>query len=134
MAKATSKTDEMKTYVMTTTGGGMRRVTVPAKWKVTFGPLVPPKERDHGSSKGFALRFYEGANQQRAVFTDVIAFRDESLKVEERITKTKHKVATKQAPGGAKQVVMEARVTEWRDPLQPDDGGDTEFLSLTDET
>jgi len=136
MKKPTS--DETKTYVMTLASGSLRRITVPAHWKVTFGPLVPPRDQSgesqsRFSGKWFALRFYEGKDQQRAVFTDVVAFRDESLRVEERVTKTRHHVAHKQAPGGQRQVVMQASVTEWRDPLAPDDGGDQEFLQLEEE-
>lgn len=132
---ATKKTDTGdKTYLMDLSGGRMRRITVPASWKVTFGPLVPkPSGDDRYQNKTFALRFYEGRDQQRAIFTDVLSFRDESLKVEERVTKTKQQVVHKDAPSGRREMVVEARVTEWRDPLAPEDStADANFLAITE--
>ena len=127
--------DETRTYLMETKGGKLRRVTVPASWKVTFGPLVPSEIR-HGEVRTFALRFYESKEQQRAVFTDVLAFRDTSLPVEERVSKIKQKVVHKNAPSGRRDMMVEARITEWRNPDTPDDDAtdsDDEFLQITDE-
>lgn len=132
-SKKTTVATIEKTYIMDLSGGRLRRITVPASWKVTFGPLVPRREDDRHQHKTFALRFYEGKDQQRAIFTDVLSFRDESLKVEERITKTKQQVVKKEAPGGAREMVVEARITEWRDPLAPQDGAaDNAFLAISD--
>ena len=123
-----------KTYLMEVKGGKLRRVTVPSSWKVTFGPLVPSEVR-HGEVRTFALRFYESEQQQRAVFTDVIAFRDVSLPVEERVTKIKQKAVHKDAPGGRREMMVEARITEWRNPDAPEDEthGDSDFLQITDQ-
>jgi hypothetical protein len=128
---------ETKTYLMEIRGGTLRRVTVPASWKVTFGPLVPSEIR-HGDVRTFALRFYESKEeQQRAVFTDVIAFRDVSLPIEERVSKIKQKMVHKNAPGGRREMMVEARITERRNPDAPDDEvadqGDNDFFALTDE-
>lgn len=124
-----------KTYIMDLSNGRLRRITVPSSWKVTFGPLVPPRESERHERKTFALRFYEGKDQQRAIFTDVLSFRDESLKVEERVTKTKQKMVHKDAPGGKREMMVEARITEWRDPLAPEDGtADSSFLAITDKS
>lgn len=128
------KATETKTYLMELKGGKLRRVTVPSTWKVTFGPLVPSEVR-HGDVRTFALRFYESKEQQRAVFTDVIAFRDVSLPVEERVSKVKQKLVHKNAPGGRREMMVEARITEWRNPDAPDDDhaeADEEFLAITD--
>ncbi len=121
-----------KTYIMDLSGGRMRRITVPADWKVTFGPLVPhrPGEKNYDHQKTFALRFYEGKDAQRAIFTDVLSFRDESLKVEERVTKVKQQVMNKNGPTGAVGTVVEARITEWRDPMAPETPTDEAFLQL----
>ena len=126
---------ETKTYLMELKGGKLRRVTVPAAWKVTFGPLVPSEIR-HGDVRTFALRFYESKEQQRAVFTDVIAFRDISLPVEERVSKIKQKMVHKDAPNGRREMMVEARITEWRNPDAPEDDhveADQEFLAISDE-
>jgi hypothetical protein len=128
---------EMKTFLMELKGGKLRRVTVPATWKVTFGPLVPSEVR-HGDVRTFALRFYETKEQQRAVFTDVVSFRDMSLEVEERVSKVKQKMVHKEAPGGRREMMVEARITEWRNPDAPDDDGgvaaqDQEFLAIADD-
>lgn len=136
--EAKAPKEETKTFVMGLTGGRLRRITVPASWKVTFGPCVPGGNKQgytNGSDKfGMSLRFYEGKDHQRAVFTDVIWFRDASLKVEERVTKTKQKVIDKETPSGRKGMVVEARITEWRDPEAPDDETDQDFLRLTNNT
>ena len=140
MAKKQAKTSETKTFIMGLIGGKMRKITVPDTWKVTFGPLVPgmtsARMTGHGGELGMALRFYEGKDMQRAVFTDVIWFRDESLQVEERVTKTKQKIIEKDTPKGRRATVMEARVTEWSNPDAPDndDEEDDGFLQITDET
>jgi len=111
-----------KTYIIETKGGMLRKVTVPEAWKVTFGPLMPGTRGD----QALALRFYEAGDKQRAVFVDVKSFRDASIPVRERVTKTKAQRVRRDAPGGAKDVVMEARITEWRDP-------DGEEVTNTDE-
>lgn len=119
-------------YLMHLPGGKMRRITVPSEWKVTFGPLVPPREgNDRYQQKTFALRFYEGETKQRALFTDVLSFYDESLAIQERVTKVKQQVVNKNAPGGKTGMVVEARITEWRDPLAPEaESTDGKFLQI----
>lgn len=59
-------------------GHGTFKITIPADAKVTFSgtnPQIPT----HGSA---TLRIYKTENQQLAVFTDVIGFRDLSLPIE----------------------------------------------------
>lgn len=111
-----------KTYILTCANGTIRKVTVPSTWKLTFGPTVPyaPKE-GYRTDRGYSLRFYEGAKENlRAVFSDVVAFRDDSIGILERKTEVQKKVIKKQTPQGAKDVVVEARVTEWSNPDEVD--------------
>jgi hypothetical protein len=125
-----TKSTEEKTYILDLRGGGKRRLTVPATWKLTFGPLIPGNK--DGSGRGtLALRFYEGSKEhQRAVFTDVESFRDSSIEVEEQVTRVKRQGKTRNAPTGTKETVMEARITEWRNPDQTYSDDDEEFLQL----
>lgn len=58
--------------------GGSFKITIPADAKVTFSG-TNPQHPTHGSA---TLRIYKTENQQLAVFTDVIGFRDLSLPVE----------------------------------------------------
>src|SRR5215472_17483150 len=71
---------ENKTYIIHRNYETLR-VTVPASWKVTFGPGVPFSNPKNGCTS-WALRFYEAKDKQRAIFTDVISFFDTSIKLE----------------------------------------------------
>jgi hypothetical protein len=71
-----------KSYLVVTKDGELR-VTVPENWKVTYGPIAPGT-RGWNGVQNLAIRFYESAEKQRAIFTDVISFRDLSIKVEKK--------------------------------------------------
>lgn len=122
--------DSTKTYLLHLANGNLRRVTVPASWKITFGPTVP-FERKPGYSADmgkWALRFYEGAKENlRAIFTDVVSFHDEGIDIKERVTRVQRKATLKKTPNGMKDVLVEARVTEWRSPTD-DDADDAELF------
>ena len=122
------KQQTMITYLVIRKGGRDQKVTVPARWKVTFGPLNPGAKGigDHTSP---ALRFYESANKQRMVITDVVSFRDMAIKVEEKRTNVKQQMMRKQTPNGDKEVVVEGRVEEWINPDEPQQGA-PEFFRL----
>jgi hypothetical protein len=124
-----------KTFILELKNGNTRKITIPATWKLTFGQLVPHTLRDtHGASSAVALRIYEGSKENlRAVMTDVVAVRDASISVMEKRTTVQRKAAQRQTSQGAKDVVVEARVTEWIDPdADPAEGAPNEFLKLTD--
>lgn len=138
MTRKTTAKAATTTYLLDLGNGNKRRITVPTAWKVTFGPAVPFSGKDRGYTgserSGYALRFYEGNKEnQRAIFTDVRAFRDQSLAVEEMVTRTKHQTVRKSTEHGVKDVMVEARVTEW---INPDAPASTpqEFLSLPHHT
>lgn len=118
--------NEMKTYILELKGGNQRRITVPANWKVTFGPLTPGERNGSGT---LALRFYESKENQRAIFTDVKSFRDSDIEIQEKVTKVKQQNLRRETPDGDKLVCVEARVSEWVDPdaeTEPEE----EFLRL----
>jgi hypothetical protein len=126
---AAKKNDSaMTTYLVTRKGGLDQKVTVPAAWRVTFGPLNPGS-KNLASNGAPALRFYESEKQQRMVITDVLAFRDMSIKVEEKRTNVKQQVLSKDTPGGKKNVIVEGRVEEWVNPDAPVETG-AEFFRL----
>ncbi len=113
-----AKDEGKKTYICTLRNGELRKVTVPANWKTTFGPTAPFSGKNTDYNHGLALRFYEGSSKDnlRAVFTDVVAFRDDSLEVQERRTEIKHQTVGVQAPGGMQNATVEARITQWVNP------------------
>lgn len=124
---------DTKTYICELKGGNTRKITVPAKWKITFGNVVPYQGKGgYNGEHRLALRFYEGAKENlRAVFTDVVAIRDDSIQVIEKRTSVQRKTAKKQTHQGLRDVVVEARVTEWVNPDDEHDGETPgEFLAL----
>lgn len=72
---------ETRTYEIVTTRG-KQRITVPAEYKVTFGAVVPGAKATGYGGGGWGLRIWESTDKQRAVFSDVISFRDLSIPVE----------------------------------------------------
>ena len=74
------------TYEVKTRSEGKLRITVPEDWKVTFGPVSPGGK--YGGGGELALRFYESDTKQRAIFTDVVSFRDLSIPVQRQLKKS----------------------------------------------
>lgn len=131
-----SKSDETRILILTLKNGNVRKLTIPKSWKMTFGSVVPhsPGGNANREAGGVALRLYEGNKENlRAVMCDVIAFRDEDIEVLERQTKIQRKATQKATPKGNKDVIVEARVTEWVNPDAEgsDDEDNNEFLALT---
>lgn len=122
------KDAEMITYIITHEDKSKKRITVPADWKVTFGPAVKGGNagQRNGTTGGYmkmpmALRFYESEKKQRAIFTDVVSFRDASIKIEEEITKTQEKEGFTEFDGIRKRTTFQATVKEWVDPDRAND-------------
>lgn len=113
-----------KTYILELTNGNTRRITIPANWKMTFGSTVPhvPRSGNYGGAEGgVALRLYEGTKENlRAVMRDVMSIRDADIEIMEKRTSVKRQAAQKQTPQGMKDVVVEARMTEWVNPDNDD--------------
>lgn len=106
------------TYVLTMKDGTIKKVTVPADWKVTFGSLVPgSKNHNENSSGTTALRFYAGASQQKACFVGVQEFRESNIGILERVENIQtEQVAKKDANGGVKNFTVQARESKWVNP------------------
>lgn len=102
-----------RTYLVEQRGNVQRRVTVPEDWKVTFGPLAPGSKHMNGQEK-LCLRMYETKEKQRAVFTDVVSFRDLSIPVEVRKVHKQEQRAKRMTPDGEKDFTVVAEYAEWR--------------------
>lgn len=119
MAKKIKVSEQITTttYLLDLHNGAVRKVDVPSNWKVTFGPTIPYSGKYTGRDGGTALRFYEGNKENlRAVFTDVIAFRDASIAVLDKKVSTQQKVVHEDTPQGGRNVVVTAVTSEWVDP------------------
>ena len=130
MKKKEEQRKDEKTYLLELSGNRLRRVTVPSHWRLTFGPTTPyEKKENRGGGESWALRFYDGKNLI-AIFTDVRSFHDESIQIMERVTKVQRKATQRATPKGMKDVLVEARVTEWVKPGAEDaeDGDANPFL------
>ena len=81
-------TDNLRTYLIVHEDGTRRKITIPSTWRVTFGPAarggnMPKRPGGPSYKMPMALRFYENDTQQRAIFTDVVSFRDMSIPIQE---------------------------------------------------
>lgn len=110
---------ETKTYILDLENGKRRKVTVPANWKVTFGPAavgIDKAAAGMGRKVPMALRFYENKENQRAIFTDVVSFRDSSINIEEEVVNTKIKEGFVEVDGVRKATSFSATTKEWMNP------------------
>lgn len=122
--KRTSTTDPtvpMTTYLLDMKDGTKKKVVVPSAWRVTFGPLVPGSKNADYSHSGLYLRFYEsGKEDQRAVFGDVVSFRDMSIKIQVEHVENKSEAAyVRTGDGNEQQVILEGQIRQWIDPDAP---------------
>jgi len=113
--------ETMKTYLIEFENGKEQKITVPESWKVTFGPASKGANHTTKNSGGvyripLALRFYESETKQRAIFTDVVSFRDTSIQIEEKRTKVQEKDGYMECDGVKKATTFRASVSEWVDP------------------
>ena len=107
----------MKTYLIEYKNGTKQKITVPSTWKVTFGPAAKGTRGDRtGLQMPLALRFYESDTKQRAIFTDVVNFRDTSIKIEEMKEEVTEKEGFVECGGVRKRTIFQARQTSWIDP------------------
>ena len=63
-----------------------------------------------------ALRFYENSDKQRAIFIDVVSFRDMSIPIEQEITKVQEKEGYMECDGVRKKTTFSAQTSEWINP------------------
>lgn len=114
---------EKRIYVLNMKDGTKQKITIPATWRLTFGPLVPgSKDGNLNGAGALVLRIYEGSKEnQRAVFTGVESWRDtQDLAIEVEQVQTKAQAAYVDIPGeGKKEVVANMEVRQWVDPDKP---------------
>jgi hypothetical protein len=123
--------ESTKTYLIHHKDGSKRRITVPESWKVTFGPATRGNRDKHSNLKmPMALRFYESDAKQRAIFTDVVSFRDTSIKIEELKEEVQEKDGYMECDGVKKRTTFQAKVRTW---VNPDEESD-ELPKLPDDT
>lgn len=111
--------NEKKTYLIEKEDGTRMKITVPADWKVTFGPAA--KGTNHAPSgrqfkMPLALRFYESETKQRAIFTDVVSFRDLSIPVEVEKTDVQEKDGFTEVDGVRQRTTFQVKTKKWTDP------------------
>jgi hypothetical protein len=116
----------------------IKKVTIPAGCKVTFGPLCPGSKSGNGEGST-ALRIYNGPTTnatQIACFVKVESFYEmDSVKCIQKVTNKATKVQKVTEDGIEKQRNVSVEVSEWKDEL---DEGTSEapkeaFMSLKEE-
>jgi hypothetical protein len=115
------------TYLIEKENGKRMKITVPETWKVTFGPAVKGFDRKLSGGPSYkvpmALRFYESETKQRAIFTDVVSFRDLSIPVEVEEVKVQEKDGYTECEGKRKRTSFQVKVKEWKDPDEEKEDG-----------
>lgn len=108
-------------------GGNMRKITIPASWVITFGPIAVGVGRN-GQESPNVLRIYSDAKRSDlvAVYRDIKAVSDERVMVTEKTTRSKKKVFNKAGPKGDQSFAAEVRSTKWVNPFadEPETGDD----------
>lgn len=115
---------EQKTLLLTMRDGLKKRITIPASWKVTFGPLVPgSKDTTVNGSTAIALRLWsgsKGSEVQHGVFTNVESFREMgTISVMEEQEQARQEHYRSMDEQNQEVVAVDVRVKEWVDPDAP---------------
>lgn len=83
MAAAKPRIEDIIYEIVCDAGGNKRehfRITIPSNYKITYGKLHAGGDGNRNyDNSGNCLRIYEAENKQRAVFRNVISFRDIGL-------------------------------------------------------
>lgn len=119
---------EKRTLLIVHENGNETQIDIPAEWKVTFGLAAPGAEHVKGSRMGLALRIYETEKMQRAIFTDVVSFRDMSIPIRVKKVSTQEKAGYMECEGVKKHTTFQAQTVEWVDP--DSDADNTPKLSM----
>lgn len=117
-----------KTLILEIKGGKERRMTIPADWVITFGP-VAVGARFNGDDSVNCLRLYSDVKktQLKAVFRNVVSFFEEGIEIREKVVRKKRKTFTRNEKNGAQSYQAEVRQTTWRDPFSDEEDEGTEF-------
>ena len=121
-----------KTLILEMSKGAERRLTIPADWTITFGPVAIGAKYSSNDGSANVLRLYEdvGRKHLKAVFKDVRAFFEEGIQIVERKTETKQKTYQQMNEKTGKMEAYQASVKRktWVNPYaEDDDQDDTDF-------
>lgn len=127
--------EETRTLLITQRGGEETQIDIPVSWHVTFGPAaISASTSGMGDRKlmPMALRIYETEKQQRAIFTDVVSFRDMAIPVRVKVHNTQQKDGAIVVDGVSKRTTFQATTTEWKNP--DDEEGSAKLLGMPSDT
>ncbi len=116
------KADE-RTLLIKQGDGTELQIDIPDTWKVTFGPAARGESapsKGHGMKMPMALRLYESEKKQRAVFTDVVSFRDMAIPMRVKTVNVQEKQGFMECEGTRKQTTFQAKTVSWINPDDPD--------------
>ena len=103
---------ETRTFEIVTSSRTLR-IKVPENWKITYG-LVHPGSKSH--QKEYVLRMYESDTKQRAIFRNVVSFRDTSLEMQELVITSDETGETVKSSDGSLDLTKKKNITsEWVD-------------------
>lgn len=122
------KDTETRTLLITKQNGDEIQVDIPVHWKVTFGPAFVNHGPKMEGRIPMALRIYESDKMQRAIFTDVVAFRDLSIPMRIKQVKTQSKDGFMECEGVRKRTTFQATTHEWVNPDEK--ASDTKQLDM----
>ena len=106
---------ETRTLLIKQSNEAEIQIDIPADWKITFGPLFTSSEKFHSRTPA-ALRIYETDKTQRAIFTDVIWFRDMSIPIRIKRKDVWEKQEYTERGGERKRTSQSKATAKWVDP------------------
>lgn len=118
---------ETRTLLIKQADGTEIQIDIPVDWKVTFGPAALGIEK-HSGRVPMALRVYETEKMQRAIFTDVVWFRDTSIPIRIKRVNTREKEGYVEYEGARKRTSFRATTTEWVNP--DEDDGEPKLIQM----
>lgn len=126
----TDTTTTTKTLILEMHKGAERRITIPAHWAITFGPVAIGAKYSSSDGSANVLRLYEdvGRKHLKAVFKDVRAFFEEGIEIVERKTETKKKTYNQMNEKTGKMEAYQAEVKRktWVNPYAEDEEDDAD--------
>ena len=121
----------IRTLLIKQEDGSEIQIDIPETWKVTFGPAhIGETVKSSSSGKvSMALRVYESEKMQRAVFTNVLWFRDMSIPVRVKKINVQEKEGYMEVDGAKKKTIFQAKTSVWVDP-DNEEGQSQDFPQL----
>lgn len=111
---------EIRTLLVTKGNGEEFQIDIPKTWKVTFGPVCAGSNASQETrSKGnipMALRVYESDKCQRAIFLDIISFRDMDIPIRVKKANVQEKEGYMECDGVRKRTTFQATSFDWINP------------------